>query len=245
MTIPPKSAWHTDSFAKRQGELRSPELRTLYPSQAWSMYRTIPHGETLLDLGFGSAESLIVVRKINNRIRYLGVDFVRSIVESAKHLEDPQTKFVEADFLQWQTDQTFDIVQGWSFVYAFDCPYDVMRKMYALTRRHCLFDLRATHMKDDVIDLTRAYGLHDGVKVNYPLLSWHRFQAFVEALRPIPESVEFSCYYYPPGPAVHLNPALPQPFVVSVVINKSLDGAAKQICWNGKLISPIDQRANA
>ena len=235
-----QTGWHTTAFAQRQKELRSPELRTLYPSQAWSMYRIIPACRTLLDLGFGSIDSLLVVRTINSQIEYLGLDFVREIVESAKHLEDARTKFVQADFPQWQCDTSFDVVQGWSFVYVFDRPYEVMRKMYGLARRHCLFDIRATHLDDDVIDTTRAWGLHDGVKVNYPLLSWQRFQAFVASLRPIPESVEVACYYYPPGSAVRLDPVLPQPFVASIVINKGDEGATSQTRWHGKLIPPLE-----
>ena len=112
------------------------------------------------------------------------------------------------------------LVQGWSFVYALDRPYAAIEKMYALTERYCVFDLRATGLEDDVLDIDRARGELGGTVLPYPLLSWSRFQEFVLALSPGPRRLEFATYYFPPGPYVRLAPDLPEPFVAAVLIEK-------------------------
>jgi hypothetical protein len=220
------TVWHTESFFNRQAQLRQPTLRSLYPSQAWSMYRVLPSCKSVLDLGFGSADSMLTIRQISPDIDYTGVDLVPDVVDKCRHLEDQRTQFICGDFLSDNLLSTahrrdFDIVQGWSFIYAFDQPYLPLKKMYDLSSKWCLFDIRALHSNDDITDRKLTHAIHDGVQVSYPLMSWPKFIEFVSKLTPRPVTVEFSTYYYPPNTnLVKISSEVPEPFVASIAIEK-------------------------
>lgn len=217
------STWSTESFVRRQHELRAGGLRALYPSQAWSMYRVAPLCESVIDFGFGSEESLLALREMNPFIRYTGIDSDTEIVSTAaaKH-RDERTDFAAVDF------ELFDygvaeLTQGWSFVYAHDRPFHAIKKLWSCATRFSLFDVRATHLDDDVIDIERSYGEHDGQRVCYPLLSWERLLAYLAELDPRPR-IEFTTYYFPPSQYVHIERALPEPFVASIVLDREGSG---------------------
>jgi hypothetical protein len=226
------SAWSTESFATRQGELREPNLRALFPSQAWSLFRIAPKCASVLDLGFGSIDSLIVLRKINPQISYLGLDLESEIVSDASPYSDERTQFVCADFLGWEGARA-ELVQGWSFVYAHARPYECIERMYELADRFCLFDVRVTHLDADIVDTRRSRGMHDGREVPYPLLSWPRLRSFLESLSPSP-AIELATYYFPPGPHVVLASDVPQPFVASLVLGK-----AGGPSFYGRVVEPL------
>lgn len=95
--------------------------------------------------------------------------------------------------------------------------------MHALAGRFCLFDVRAAHIADDVIDVDRSYGQHDDERVCYPILSWRRLEAFLHGLRPA-VAIEVASYYYPPSEFVHIADGIPEPFVLSIVLDRGASG---------------------
>lgn len=195
------------------------------------MYRLIPHVSSVLDVGFGSIDSMLTVRQINGQVDYTGVDGAAAVVAAAAPYADARTRFRHGNFFDYNG-PSVELVQAWSFVYATDRPWAAIDRLYGLCTRYCLFDVRATHLPHDILDEELARGELGGKRIPYPLLSWRKLDAFLSGLEPAP-GLEFAAYYYPPGPHVVLAPTL-QPFVVSVVLDKESPCAR----W-GRLPGPL------
>lgn len=231
MVAPTSSVLGSESWRRRQKELRSGGLVGLYSSQAWSLYRVVPLYRSVVDFGFGTPESLLAVREINPTIEYLGVDVVTAVVGAAQHsYGDERTQFAALDFAE--ATATAELAMGWSFVYAHDRPYEAIQKLWDTCTRFALFDLRATHLGEDVTDARRSYGEHDGSRVCYPLLSWSRLIKFLMGLEPVP-TIEFTTYYFPPSRCVHVDHSIPEPFVASLILSREGSGGV-----TGRLVPP-------
>ena len=237
-----ESPFQTEGHVQKMRAMREANSRSLFPSQAWAMFRILPKGKTMLDAGFGSVNSLHIARSINPDIGYTGLEFVPQLVEDAKPFEDDRTRFICSDFNDW-TDYRpgeVDIAQAWSFVYAFADLYGTARKLWDICGRYCVFDIRANHLEYDVGKdwETLSYGVLEGRKGPMNVIGWNSFKRFVETLSPRPEAVEFSCYYHPFHHSIHYDERLPLPFIASIVLEKGAVDV-KKTEWFGRVPPPI------
>ena len=75
--------WNTQHFEKYTFALDRTDLNKLYPSEAWSLYRTISSSKNVLDLGCGNGAMSSICNKINKKIKYFGVDHQLNLIKKA------------------------------------------------------------------------------------------------------------------------------------------------------------------
>ena len=73
--------WNTQHFEKYTFALDRTDLNKLYPSEAWSLYRTISSSKNVLDLGCGNGAMSSICNKINKKIKYFGVDHQLNLIK--------------------------------------------------------------------------------------------------------------------------------------------------------------------
>jgi hypothetical protein len=228
--------WSTNEFIERNKSLKEGGLSSLYPSQAWAMYRILPKFESILDVGFTSLKSYEVVKSIAPCIEYTGIDIVKNSPDDFNH--EPNAEIITGDFFEEKFSRTFSVVQAWQFVYVIDKPFLSIEKMYFLADDICMFDIRANYDKKSIVDIKKSYSYHQGCYTNYVIFSWHEFKYFIESLRPRPEQVEFSSYYYPTSEFITIEKGIKESFISSIIIRKGR-GDNAYTKWIGREIEEL------
>ena len=212
-------------------------LRDLYPSEAWSMYRILPQCETILDLGCGGGNMFQVVRQIAPNAHYTGLDLNPTLVERGQEAFGKSTAtFIQGDILGHlqQSNEKYDCVMTWGVTYAIPFFYEafdlVMSKDMA---RFFIFDMRVTDGESTLDDMNLSWASYGDVKnPNY----WHSFPEFLDAIKKWEHKlrrVEISGYDYPVGSAAWFSEDSPRPTVLSVVLESKLrsDPADTPCSW--------------
>ncbi len=95
-------AWNTTGFVERMHSLNRVNLRDLYPSEAWSIYRIIPQVNNLLDICCGGSNMSQIVRTVNPALNYTGVDLNKELVdEGNKKFGSEKVKFIASDIFRF------------------------------------------------------------------------------------------------------------------------------------------------
>ncbi len=231
------AAFCTKGFVKSYEKLRkNVQLRELYPSEAWSVYRIIPQCKTMLDIGCGNGNISSILHAINNDIKYTGIDVSENIIEVAKETnESDLVEFFVSDAQKFLSglDSKFDCVMCFAATYAFPEFYKVMESMLNASKRFVIFDMRV-HEKDmHVADVEIACTKHDNLKSPYVILSFREFLKVVSGWKEKVARVEISGYDFPVNRETHfLSPALNEPAIMSVVLEKRTSkDQADEIDW--------------
>ncbi len=210
--------WESRSFFDRQSEIRGRGLASLYPSQAWCMYRGLSDCSSVLEAGFGFPGAANNVQAITNA-DYLGIDSSQSVIEQAKPFETKNVRFERADILDLDLKRTFDAVMAWALIYSSSEPYKMLENLWKHTRKRLMFDARAIHGSEDIIDVKRSYGEYGGIRCHYALLGWDRLLQFLNDLGAV--KIEFCSYYFPMSTNVHVDSDIPEPFVTSLIVHRT------------------------
>ena len=127
------SPYQSEEFSDRVAYLKRRALHQLYPSEAWSLYRTLPRCESVLDLGCGSGDMAGIVDTISPSTRYSGVDSNTKLINIAKRTEiKGKREFIEDDaFALLERPEKFDFVMGWALLYAVENLYKLLEMMIA------------------------------------------------------------------------------------------------------------------
>lgn len=219
----PTDLWLTRGFVRRVAGLDRTRLRDLYPSEAWSLYRVLPRCRTVVDLGCGSGAMSQVVRAISPKTRYLGVDLNPVLIRrAAARYGNAQTRFIQGDLWEFLkgAEASADGIMAWAVLYACAEFERLISRMIARAKRFVLFDMRVANISETVADIGMAHTVYDGTKGPYVIAS---FRALLDELRRHGRGLqraEIAGYDYPVGPAVWMSGRLPQPSVISVVLEK-------------------------
>ena len=216
--------WLTDGFVQRIRGLHRTRLRDLYPSEAWALYRVVPHCNTVLDLGCGSGAMFEIVRAISPKTHYTGVDINPVLVESARsQYASDLAGFIEADALHFleTCEARFDCIMSWAVLSGIPDFGTLVEGMIGRSSRYVLFDMRVANVEATVADTRLAYSVYDDIKAPFVIAS---FSGLLRSLRLHDKdlkSVEITGYDMPVGAVSWISEALPQPSVVSVVLERS------------------------
>lgn len=216
--------WQTEGLVRRIRALRRERLRDLYPSEAWSLYRTLPQCGSVVDLGCGSGAMSEIVRVISPQTRYTGVEMNSALVESARsEYGSDTTRFIEADLHHFLATRqaTADCVMSWAVLYLLPEFEHLIDDMIASASRFVLFDMRVAKVDATVADCRMAYTMYGDTRVPIVIASFadllRRLHLHDRQLR----SVEISGYDMPFSSLSWVSDDLPQTSVISVVLERS------------------------
>lgn len=237
ITIQDANIYLTESFTDRMDVLNRVNLRDLFPSEAWSMYRILPQCSSILDLGCGGSNMFQVVRQIVPNAYYTGLDLNPTLVERGQEaFANTNAQFVQGDILGHlqKTDQKYDCVMGWGVTYVIPFFYDALDLVMSKDMsQFFIFDMRVTGSDSTLDDMDLSSASYGGIaNPNY----WHSFTEFLQIIKKWEhklKNVEISGYEFPVGEAVRFSPDSPRPTVLSVVLesNSNTDSPEPACNW--------------
>ena len=188
-----KHRWNTDHYEKYTNFLNRTDLNKLYPSESWCLYRILVKSKDVLDLGCGNGAMSSISRKINDKIKYYGVDHQKNLILKAKKIF-PHSKFKNKDLTVFLKNQTkkFDTVMAWSVIKSFKNWKFILRKMIHSSKKFVIFDQRVANVNFISFDSKILSANYGGIKgpllcINYKklkneLLRFKRYFSKIELM---------------------------------------------------------------
>ena len=235
--------YQSQEFSDRITYLKRRELNQLYPSEAWSLYRTLPKCESVIDLGCGSGDMAGIVNTISPSTRYSGVDSNAKLINIAKRTEiKGKLEFIKDDvFAFLKRPEKFGCVMGWALLYAVENLYKLLEMMIAKANKYVLFDVRAVKTPDDVIDMSVSHTRYGKTTGPLPIVSFDNLINFIKRYEKKLSSVEMAGYYFPIGPHGWVDARIAEPAILSVALEKaSPDFIASKKCTQWYIKVPPD-----
>jgi SAM-dependent methyltransferase len=225
--MPGENVWINKEFSHHALNLNREALRTLYPSEAWSLYRIIPDCCSVLDMGCGNGNKANILRLINANAHYSGLDFNDELIDAAAQ------SYPYADFFSSEAEvflkeikgkKAYDCIMAWAFFCTLPNYFDLLDACIDISEKYILFDLRVINSSEDIHSLDLAYTSYNDIKEPYFLGSFSKLKAFLQSKAKNLKAIEISGYEFPVSPEISwIDPALPTPVVLSVVLEKKDD----------------------
>ncbi|MFQ5873751.1 MAG: class I SAM-dependent methyltransferase, partial [Dehalococcoidia bacterium] len=215
--------WNTVEFVQRVAQLERANLRDLFPSEAWSLYRILPHCESVLDLGCGNGRMAAILQAISPRTYSIGVDSNATLVQRAsQEYAGANARFVQADVFQFldNGNEPFDCVMAWALLYALTNFKELLDGMIARASKWVLFDMRVANVEKTIADTALAYTQYGDVRAPYVIASFRDLLQHLKGHEAALASVEMTGYHFPPGPTCWVSDTLSQPAVLLVVLER-------------------------
>ena len=176
----------------------------LYPSERFFLPDIACRVESMLDVGCAAGGFSEIVRNLNPRIRYFGVDIVPAFIETAR-TEHPHADFALGDGLTFSTSpETFDLVHA-SGVLHLNLRYrEMLNAMWRQTRRFLLCDFRLTTGAPEIGCLRSPFGEREPVSLPYVVISVAEMKEIFAGLDPAPVRVHAKGYPHRASPSAEL-----------------------------------------
>lgn len=157
--------WNTQHFEKYTSALDRTDLNKLYPSEAWSLYRTISSSKNVLDLGCGNGAMSSICNKINKKIKYFGVDHQLNLIKKANEKFN-HSKFLSKDLTKYlnESSKKYDVVMAWSVIKSFKNWKFILKKMINKSKKFVIFDQRVANIKTISFDKKILSANYGGIK---------------------------------------------------------------------------------
>lgn len=213
--------WNTEEYEKRVRDLFRVDLNKLYPSEAWALYRVLPHCKTVVDLGCGTGSMSAVVRQIAPDCKYEGVDHQPRLMEEAKDLF-PFASFNYDDLMPFiEQHDSVDCVMSWSVIKSFANWRELTAAIVDKSRYYSIFDIRVANTDIEAFDLDVCWAEYGGRRGPITYLNYTTFRNHLVSLNSDIARIEFVAYQSQWGKYVHLREDLnPETFLVTCVVTK-------------------------
>jgi SAM-dependent methyltransferase len=172
------------------------KFEDLFPSEKHFLMDLILKSKSVLDVGCASGGMFVIVRSINNSIRYSGVDIAKDLISIAKQ-KYPEIEFQVCDGigLPLETDSFDAVISFGTTVHDQDFE-NLIRESYRISGKACLFDIRIVSELPTINDVRYGY-VKDGAGLNYPyvVVNAKEFVRFLKDLTPSPAKISIYGYW--------------------------------------------------
>ena len=177
-----KHRWNTNHYEKYTSKLWRTDLNKLYPSESWVLYRTALKSKNCLDIGCGNGAMSQIIKKINQRCKYVGVDHQENLIKNANKIFK-SSKFIFSDVNNFilSHKKKYDLVMAWSVIKSFENWRQIIDFMIQSSKKYVVFDQRVTNFKGIYFDkkiLQATYGNISGplLCIDYKSLKKHLYK---------------------------------------------------------------------
>ena len=166
----------------------------LYPSERFFLPDVLRQVDSMLDVGCAAGGFSEIVRALNPRVRYVGVDISPAFVETAR-AEHPHAEFLPGDGLHFSTPEgSFDLVHSSGVLHLNLRFRDMIAAMWQQTRRFLLCDLRLTTGAPEIGRMESPFDEATPVSLPYVVLTVPDVQSMFRALDPPPGRIAIRGY---------------------------------------------------
>ena len=213
--------WNTKEYEERTRQLYRTELHKLYPSEAWALYRILPHCESVLDLGCGNGAMAAISQKIAPLARYTGMDHQEHLMEEARNVF-PFADFHAGDLSGYLSHcELADCVMSWSVIKSFGNWRDLIAGMLEKSKGYVICDIRVANTDQEVFDENVCWADYGGRRGPITFLNYVTFKDALLEHQDILSRVEIIAYQSEWGSYVHFADGLsPDTFLVTCVLSK-------------------------
>jgi len=198
-----QQAWHSaESQDYYRRHRRS--VGDLYPSERFFLPDVLQQVNSMLDVGCAAGGFSAVVRAINPRVRYVGLDVVPAFVETAR-TDYPGAEFHVSDGIHFNTPPgSFELVHSTGVLHMNARYKDMIRAMWSQTTRFLLCDLRLSVHQSQRGYVESPFGERDRVTLPYLVINVNESIHLFAELDPAPRSLRIRGYPQEPNAAAHL-----------------------------------------
>lgn len=193
---------------------RTPE--ELYPSERFYLPDVLRRVDSMLDVGCAAGGFSEIVRALNPRVRYVGVDIAPAFIEAAR-AEHPHAEFLLGDGLEFPTPPgSFDLVHA-SGVLHLNLRYrEMIAAMWRQARQFLLCDLRLTTGAAEIGRMESPFGETSPTSLPYVVLNVSAIGEIFGSLEPAPSRVAVKGYRHSAAAQTRLaNPQIVMAFVLA------------------------------
>jgi len=216
-----KHRWNTNHFEKYTDFLNRTDLNKLYPSESWCLYRTLTKSKNVLDLGCGNGAMSSISKKINDKIKYFGVDHQKNLILKARKIFN-HSKFQDEDLIKFLKLQSkkFDTVMAWSVIKSFKNWKFILKKMILSSRKFVIFDQRVANVNFISFDSKILSANYGGVEGPLLCINYNKLKNELLKLKSSFSKIEMMAYQSEWGRNINFKyKGKINTFVVTVVIH--------------------------
>lgn len=193
-------AWNEKNVVDFYMNNRS-RLDNLYESEKYFLPETILKVKKVLDVGCAAGGFSQIMRCMNPKIEYIGVDISPEMISIAKR-KYPQEKFELSDGINFPFhSEYFDLVHCSGVLHLNSEYKSILRSMWNQTRKYLLFDLRLTWGKEELGKFNVSFKGKKSQEniIPYNVLNISNIMSFLELLHPTPSSILAKGYPHEPS----------------------------------------------
>lgn len=218
-----KHRWNTKHYEKYTSMLNRVELYKLYPSESWCLYRTLLNSKNVLDLGCGNGAMSSISKKINNKIKYLGVDHqINLIVKAKKRFKYASFDSCDVDNFLKKNNKTFDTVMAWSVIKSFKNWKSLIKLMISCSKKYILFDQRVTNTKIEKFETKTLSAAYGGIEGPLLCIGYINLRNFLLTQKKYLRKIEIMAYESEWGENINYN-LKSKTFVATIVLHKKIN----------------------
>lgn len=223
-----KNIWKEKKFVKKIKLLNRNHAYKLYPSESWAILSTLTECKNILDVGCGDGNKFKVLKKLNNKIKYTGIDLNSDLIKIAKKkYKDKNTQFfsmnINEDYKSIKK-RKYDLIMGWAFFYCLENYKEIIKNLLLNNcKKYLIFDLRMANIKKDIIDKNKSFTFYKNKKNRdvYVISSINSFKNFLNSnFKEIISECLMTGYIFPPSKNVVIEKNLCDTYIVSIIIKK-------------------------
>ena len=194
-------AWSQTNAIEYYAKYRQ-EVTDLYPSERVFLPRVLFPGAKVLDVGCASGGFFNIMRSLEPKIDYTGIDMAEPAIELAKE-KYPEARFLATDGVGIPfEDGTFDLVHCTSVLVIEPRYKELLREMYRVSNRFVLVDIRLLKNlgSQQGIDQSRYRiqfeGEFEGTTVPYVVCDADEVVNYILELDPKPKALRGTGYFH-------------------------------------------------
>lgn len=178
----------------------------LYPSEIFFLPEVLKGIGSVLDVGCAAGGFSRIMRSFNPALRYVGTDIIPEFIDLARR-DYPECEFHVSDGIHFPFPPgSFDLVYCSGVMHVNSRFRDMVRAMWAHTRRYVLCDFRLTYGPAVVgeIEVNFGDGATPGAVLPYHVLNVDELLAFLQSLSPQPGVIRAKGYPHAISPTARV-----------------------------------------
>lgn len=172
------------------------ETESFFDSERHFLKEISPNISSILDIGCGSGHFIKLMKTFIPSFDYTGVDIIAQNIENARRFY-PDAQFMQGNGIDLQEDQTYNLVNATGVCQNEPRFEELILKMYTLSNRYVMFDVKIANIADHIINRDIAYCQGEDYRLYFVILNLSRLQAYLESL---PQLGQLSIYGYETKP---------------------------------------------
>lgn len=193
------AAWSTPASVEYYRSHRR-TAEELYPSERFFLPEVVGGAASCLDVGCAAGGFARIMRGMNPKLRYTGVDVSPALVEAARR-DVPEAEFLVGDGVSFATpSESYDLVHLSGVLHLAPRHAEMVRACWDQARRWLLCDFRLTQGPSVEGSLKLDFGAGGAAPVlPYYVLNLDGLLASLKSLSPAPRSIRARGYVRPPS----------------------------------------------